>query len=204
MYTFTLLRRPVRNLQVFLLMFLVVAVSCNDDDYPPLENQEETVTRVRLSFTNLEDPTDSVTAQWLDADGEGSGDPVVDDILLRTGTPYTLKLSIQNTLETPVDDITSEIRSEADEHKFFFSFTSGIFTDPAGDGNVDQYDDPVNYADQDTNGLPLGLSTDWTTGDPAEGNFRVLLKHQPDIKSATSTSTDGESDLDVTFSIRIE
>ena len=59
--------------------------------------------------------------------------------------------------------------------------------------------DPVNYEDEDDAGFPLGLETTWTTGNAATGTFRVVLKHQPDIKSATSDSTDGESDVDISW-----
>ena len=66
----------------------------------------------------------------------------------------------------------------------------GYLDDPDGDGNIDNRDDPVNYGDMDDGGLPVGLLTDWTTACTVEGNvtdiFRVVLKHQPDIKSATS------------------
>jgi hypothetical protein len=31
----------------------------------------------------------------------------------------------------------------------------------------------------------------------------VILKHQPDTKSANSTSNDGESDIDITWGITI-
>jgi len=78
--------------------------------------------------------------------------------------------------------------------------------DPAGDGNVDNRGDAVNYNDMDAGGQPVGLNTTWTTGDAstADGEFRVVLKHQPDgIKTATSTATDGDSDIDITWTLSI-
>ena len=33
------------------------------------------------------------------------------------------------------------------------------------------------------------------------GTFRIVLKHQPDIKSATSTVNDGGTDVDLTFGL---
>ena len=77
-------------------------------------------------------------------------------------------------------DNTSQVEEEAAEHMFFFAWTGDVFSDPTGDGNADNRADDVNYSDQDAGGLPLGLSTEWTTGDASAGTFRVVLKHQPE------------------------
>jgi len=85
---------------------------------------------------------------------------------------------------------------------FFFSFTDGIFSDPSGDGNVDNRSDPLNYNDQDANGLPVGLSTAWTAGGHTDtpGEFNIVLKHQPDgQKTSTSDASVGGTDVDITF-----
>lgn len=178
--------------------------SCGDDDAPPIENIEEEITRVTARFTNVNDNSDVVTAVWFDADGEGSGAPLIDDIILSPQTSYELELELENTLEDPAEDISEEVREEDDEHMFFFEFTDNLFTDPDGDGNVDNRDDPVNYLDFDAGSLPLGLETSWDTGDLTRGTLRIVLKHQPDIKSATSTVADGETDMDITFEVIID
>jgi hypothetical protein len=62
----------------------------------------------------------------------------------------------------------------------------------------------VAYEDEDPNGLPLGLVTSWTTVEESKsGSFRILLKHQPELKNETSTSSVGETDLDITFTVNI-
>jgi hypothetical protein len=88
---------------------------------------------------------------------------------------------------------------------FFFGFTADTFSDPAGDGNIDARADALNYNDQDESGNPVGLSTNWSTGaaTSAAGDFRILLKHQPDLKTATSDATVGGTDVDLTFVINI-
>ena len=198
------------NLKFYLLLFFVVGfmVSCSDDDEPmemEMENEEEEViSQVVLTFTpdNGEEP---VTAIWLDADGEGSGAPTIDEIDLEEGVTYGLSMTLTNTLGSTPEDITAEINDESDEHQFFFSFTDGVFADPTGNGNVDNASDPLNYNDQDANGLPLGLSTTWTAGEHTEsvGFFNVVLKHQPDEKSANSDATTGGTDVDITFPLEI-
>lgn len=165
--------------------------------------EEEVISRIVLTFTPAAGG-DAITATWFDADGEGVGNPTIDDIELAANTEYDLTLTLTNTLASPEEDITEEIEEEDDEHMFFFEFTDGIFTDPNGNGNIDNRSDALNYNDQDENGQPVGLSTNWTTGAASSANnFRIVLKHQPGIKSATSTVNDGGTDLDIEFTLNI-
>jgi len=190
---------------LFLFIGLGLLASCDDDDDPaPVEAEEEVISRVVLTFTPT-DGGDVVTATYLDADGDGAGTPTIDPIDLIEGVEYDLSMTLTNTLESPEEDITAEIREEDDEHMFFFEFTNDIFADPTGDGNLDNRGDAINYNDTDDNGNPVGLETTWTAGahTDAAGEFRVILKHQPDIKSATSTADDGGTDVDITFPLNI-
>lgn len=191
-------------LSLSLLLSLGALISCSDDDDGPVPgDDEEQITQVVLTFTPTEG--DVVTATWFDVDGDGTTPPSIDDLDLVEGTEYTLTMTLANTLESPAEDITSEILAEDDEHMFFFEFTENYFSDPTGDGNVDNRGDVVNYNDQDENGLPVGLSTTWTAGGHTDspGEFTVILKHQPDLKSATTTSSDGGTDVDITFPLSI-
>lgn len=102
-------------------------------------------------------------------------------------------------------DIAEEIEEESDQHQFFFSFTNNAFSDPTGNGNIDNASDAIHYDDEDVNGNPLGLETSWTTGNGLDqtGEFTVRLQHQPDIKTATSGAADGDTDLELTFDLYI-
>lgn len=183
----------------FTSMFLT---SCNDDEEPEEEDVEEVITDVTLTFTPDGGGT-AITATATDPDGEGAQGLAVDGpVNLAANTTYTLTIDLQNSIEN--ESITEEIEEEDDEHMFFFSFTDGAFSNPAGNGNVDNRSDAVNYEDEDGGGLPLGLETTWTTGDASNGTFRVILKHQPDIKTATSTANDGESDIDISWTLNIQ
>ncbi|MEM6361922.1 MAG: hypothetical protein AAF149_15915 [Bacteroidota bacterium] len=169
--------------------------------------EEEFIDEVVLTFS----PTgggDDVVVTWFDPDGEGANDGAPDGpINLAADTEYDLAITLANTVEE--EDVTAEILEEDDEHQFFFSFTADIFGDPTGAGNIDN-DGMVNYNDEDSDaqdgsGLPVGLSTRWTTGSAtaSTGNFTVLLKHQPGQKSATSDWSTGGTDVDITFDINI-
>ena len=169
------------------------------------EEEEEVINEVVLTFTP-QGEGDVVTASFFDADGEGVGAPMIDSIILAEGVSYDLAVTLTNTLGAEPEDVTEEIMEEDDEHQFFFSFTDGIFSDPSGDGNVDNGADPINYSDMDENGLPVGLSTVWTAGGHTDtpGEFNLVLKHQPGQKSATSDVNVGGTDLDITLPLIIE
>jgi len=88
----------------------------------------------------------------------------------------------------------------------FFSFTDNAFSNPTGDGNIDNASDVINYNDVDGNNNPLGLSTTWITGASAvsAGTFTVRLQHQPDVKTATSGANDGDTDFELQFVMNIQ
>jgi len=181
--------------------------SCDDED-PVREDVPELITKATLTFTPSGGGT-AVVVTATDPDGDGVEDIEVDgSINLEANKTYVLTMTLVNGLASPSDpayDITAEVEEEGDEHLFFFAWTNNVFADPAGDGNVDNREDAVNYNDEDAGGLPLGLNTDWTSASAAStGTFRVILKHQPDLKSSTSSSTAGETDLDLTFTINIQ
>ena len=188
------------------VLMLTVGMSGCDDDDPKKEDVPELITKVTLTFTP-DGGGAAITASASDPDGEGVQDIAADGpINLDANEDYTLTLTLVNELADPADpayDITGEVEEEGDEHMFFFSWTNNVFSDPAGNGNIDNRNDPLNYNDVDDNGLPLGLSTSWTTGDFSTGTFRVVLKHQPDLKTGSSGASDGETDLDVLFTINV-
>jgi hypothetical protein len=176
------------------------------DDAPEKQDTPELITKATLTFTPVAGEPVVVTA--TDPDGEGVQDIKMDKAIdLQAGKPYSLSIALINELAKPSDpeyNITSEVEEESDEHMFFFGWTNDVFSDPTGNGNIDNRDDDVNYKDQDVNSLPLGLETHWTTATASAGTFRVLLKHQPALKTGTSGSSNGETDLDITFEINIQ
>ncbi|KXX69954.1 hypothetical protein [Flammeovirga sp. SJP92] len=193
---------------VALLLSGCFFTSCDkDDDVPEPENELEVITDVKLVFTNTADDTDVVEATAQDPDGPGVEDLVIKDAInLGTGKTYALSFEIMNNLEEPGEDIGEEIKEENDEHQFFFGFSTDAFSDPSGNGNIDTASDDINYNDTDDNGNPVGLSTTWTTSAStlSNGEFRVVLKHQPDVKTSTSTVNDGDTDFDLKFVLNIQ
>lgn len=202
---------PFKNLQLLAILFSVITIiGCsNDDDVAPEEeNEVEVFTDVTLIFTNTADNSDVVRASAQDPDGTGIQElQILDAITLAADTEYTLTYEILNALDpSDVENIGDEILEEDNEHQFFFSFTENVFSDPTGNGNIDAAADPINYNDADENGNPVGLSSAWTTGGTAssEASFTVRLQHQPDVKTATSGSNDGDTDFELTFALTIQ
>ncbi|MFZ1808029.1 MAG: hypothetical protein WAU36_12435 [Cyclobacteriaceae bacterium] len=200
------LRTNKTKFQFLVIMVGLLIFGCESND-PQKEDTPELITKATLTFTPAGGGT-VVTASASDPDGEGVKDIEVDGAInLTAGVSYTLSLSLINELaeaSSPEYDITEEVEEEGDEHMFFYSWTGDVFSDPAGNGNIVNRTGTVNYQDEDGGGLPIGIVTSWTVGAAASsGTFRVVLKHQPDLKTETSSADTGETDLDIEFDINV-
>ena len=192
------------NYLLYAVLTLFIFTACEEDEAAPEEeNEVEVFTDVKLVFTPSGGGA-AVEAAAQDPDGAGVQElQVLGTINLAANTEYTLTMVIENCLESPCELMNEEIEEEDDEHQFFFAFTNDVFTSPAGNGNIDSASDPLNYNDTDGNGNSLGLNTSWTTGSASNGTFTVQLQHQPDVKTATSGATDGDTDFALTFNLNI-
>ena len=188
------------------LVVIATVLSCEVDD-PQKEEVPELITKVILRFVP-DNGGEPIVATASDPDGEGVGDIEIDQpINLAAMATYHLEIMLVNNLADitqPEYDVTEEVSEEAGEHMFFFQWTEDLFATPSGSGNIESAAGSVNYLDEEENGLPHGLETMWTTSGPATGEFRIVLKHQPDLKSSNSDAHTGETDLDVVFPITIE
>lgn len=194
---------------VSVIALVLTLTGCGED--PEKEDTPELITKATLTFT----PSgggNPVVVTATDPDGEGVQDLAVDGpINLAVTKTYTLRIELINGLASPNSpeyNITEEVEEEGDEHMFFFGWTNNVFSNPTGNGNIDNRADAVNYTgginSVDVNNLPLGLTTTWTTSQAAaSGTFRIILKHQPETKSTTSDSNTGETDLDITFTLNV-
>lgn len=190
---------------LMLLLSVFGFTACGDDNDPVKEDTPELITKVTLTFTPVSGS--AITVNATDPDGDGAQGLQIDGpINLQSDLPYTLQIDLFNTLVDPSNDgynINDEIESEGDEHIFYFSWTNDVFADPEGNGNIDSRTDDVNYQDFDNVLQPIGLTTSWRGAAGKSGEFRLLLKHQPGVKSETSTSDQGETDLDLTFTVNV-
>ena len=192
------------NYLLYAVLTLFIFTACEEDEAAPEEeNEVEVFTDVKLVFTPAGGGA-AVEAAAQDPDGAGVQElQVLGAINLAANTSYTLTMVIENCLESPCELMNEEIEEEDEEHQFFFAFSDDAFTSPAGNGNIDSASDPLNYNDVDGNDNSIGLNTSWTTGVASSGTFTVRLQHQPDVKTATSGATDGDTDFALTFNLNI-
>jgi hypothetical protein len=176
-----------------LLFFVLVLNSCKKD--PVVDpNEGELITTVRLKLTNtLSSSINPLVYEFKDLDGEGGAAPVkFDDIVLQKNIPYICEVTVLNESVSPADDITKEIKAEANDHQFYFvPSSSNLLT--------------VSNLDTDTQGLPLGLSSFWVTGlNPGTGTVKVVLKHKPGTKAANDLINKGDTDIELNFKLIIQ
>ena len=181
-----------------LYVFIAMALfACKDDDddqpvTPVIPNEEEVITTVRYTLT----PTGGgavVVFQFQDLDGDGGNAPVITADSIDANTAYTGAVEFLDELKSPAEDITEEVLAEGLEHQVFYQVAFGDFV--------------IQYADQDSNGNSIGLSTNFqsnTTG----GNLTVILKHEPaktaaGVSAGDITNAGGETDIEVVFPVNV-
>lgn len=200
------MNQQLKNFSIYLFLTFLIITGCSTDD-PKKEDAPELITKATLTFTPSNGGT-AVSVSATDPDGEGVQDLAADGpVTLIGGTTYDLTISLINELASPDEegyDISDEVKEEGAEHIFLFSWTNDLFSSPTGNGNIDNRADEVIYSDNDSNNLPIGLKTRWTTAASSRnGNFRLVLKHQPDLKNGISGVNIGETDMDITFTVNI-
>lgn len=182
------------RIAIGILMVGSLLTACEkDNDEEP--NEEELITTMKLTFVPVGGGT-TVTYQFKDLDGPGGTAPTQDEIVLVPSKTYNVTLQLLNEAETPAEDITTEVQAEADAHRFYFQ--------PSGGSNIG-----VAGLNNDPNGVPLGITSVWTTGAVSTGTIAVTLRHyagNPPGKDVADpvNSPKSSTDIEVTFNTRIQ
>ncbi|MGV3540772.1 MAG: hypothetical protein ACO1OQ_13240 [Rufibacter sp.] len=179
------------SLAILFAATVFMSTSCSDDEDPAPTNEEELITTLRLTMVP-QGGGNTVTATYQDLDGDGGANPTISNVALAANKTYDVTVQVLDESKSPAEDITEEVEEEGDEHQFFY-VTTGV--------NL-----AITATDKDSNNLPIGITTRMVTGaaSATAGTLRVVLKHQPDLKSATSTIGTGETDVEVTFPVTIQ
>lgn len=196
-------------LPVLFLSLGIFLSSCEKDDPVP-EIDQEVITELTLSFTELNDADEPIPGTGFEVkatDVEGislGGSPTIEVIdSFEAGKKYQLDIFLYNHIAG--EDVTEEVEEHGDEHQFYFLGTSMV-----GENAFLSY----AYNDTDQHGQPIGLKGMITVGQASAGttgSFRVILRHglNKDFAGASNPtfgnieSAGGESDLDVTFEVVI-
>jgi hypothetical protein len=180
------------SILAFFLVSTAAFTGCNDDNDvtdPPKPNEEELITTVELTFTNLRDTSEVNVFRFADPDGDGGNGPTqFDTIKLASKGAYSMLVRFLDESTSEIEDITEEIKEEATDHLVCFSSDgNGLFVAPQ---------------DRDKNGLKLGLFNNVMTNSPESTNLTVSLKHQPGIKNGSCDV--GETDVEVAFVLEVK
>jgi len=198
MYTFKKLPFYVLALAAFAF------ASCESED-PVIENEEEVITDVTLSFTEINTSGTpigtKVSFKASDPQGIELGTaPTIETVRLTKGKNYRMEITVSNAIAN--EDITAEILAEGDEHQFYFLGTAFVGSPPL----TIVYDDP--------SGELIGLRTKVAVAaSPGFNNaiMRVILRHDLNKGFAGANNPNfqnfeqagGESDLDIDFPLVI-
>lgn len=169
------------NLITFALVIFGLFACEKEDKKVTSGEEEELITTVQIGF-KAEGSSDTVMVKWSDIDGIGGNDPIIDTIYLSGTSNYRMYISFLDESGSETEDITEEIKEEANDHLICSYSNTGI----------------VNSSlDKDNNGLPLGLEQIVSLDSAVNGDITFQLKHQPGIK--TGKCDVGATDIEVTF-----
>ena len=109
---------------IFAFAIVVISLNaCKKDDLPDVE-EEELITTISLTFTNINSPSDVRTVTWRDLDGDGGNAPIITPLTLQPNAVYNVSVtSLLNETETPAEDVKEEVEEEKDEHLFVYKTT---------------------------------------------------------------------------------
>ncbi len=180
-----------RALTLGAVALVALGTACGDSSTAP-GGESELISRVTITLTPSGGGA-ALTTFIDDADGNGPTAPSaqVGALALARGVTYTGAVKFENRLKTPAEDITVEVRAEANEHRVFYTVI--------GTGST------LNTTDVDGQNRPLGLAfTKALSASAAAGTMRVVLCHYDGApKVATATSCSGETDINVNFAYTI-
>jgi hypothetical protein len=177
-----------------IFVFSALITSCKKDTVEE-PNEEEVITTMKLTFVPV-GGGETLTYQFKDPDGPGGTAPTQQEIVLAPSKTYNVTVQLLNEIESPAKDITLEVAAEADAHRFYYEPTVGSNITVAG-------------LDNDGNGVPLGITSTWTTGSIATGKTKVTLRHfggTPPDKAVGDlvNSSKSSTDIEVEFNTKIQ
>lgn len=185
----------ITYISAFLGLSLFFAVSCSSNE-PEVIDEPELITTLNVTFTNVADAADIVTATFRDIDGPGGNAGTFTQTTLKANTSYSVMVAFLNESVSPTEDITEEVREEDEDHQVFFIAGAAL--------NLS-----YTYNDMDSDGNPIGLSGSANLTGASIGSLDVVLIHEPN-KSATGVSTGdianagGEEDIRVQFTVTVQ
>lgn len=169
----------------------------DDDDHGHGPGEVELITTVKVTLTPQSGGS-AITVQFRDLDGEGGNEPVIDKMIVNAGTVYDGSIEELNEAESPPEDITEEIKEEAEAHQLFFETSEGFAS-----ATVEYADKESDYVTNTGVDHPVGLKFTLTVPATAgDGHFKVIQSHY-DAGTKDGVTRSDETDIEVTFDVEV-
>ncbi len=181
---------------IFGLITLVSLGACKKhDDHDHDDNHDhenELITSVKLHFIDSI-TNDTFSFAWRQPAGPGTAISI-DTIKLVPGKAYTGLVEFWDESKNPIENITEEIKSAANEHRVVYTSTTTRIQTAITD--VDSNIPPIEL------GLKFSAITNATGSET--GIYQVVLRHYTSSSPKTGGLQNGSSDADVSFPIVIK
>lgn len=182
-----------KKIMIGLFLSLGFTACSDDEDIPEHIHEEELITTMEIVLSP-QDFGEVVTLSYRDLDGDGPGEPIIENGVLMANATYFGEIILLNETVEPAEDISLEIEEEGADHQFFFHNDFGAET---------------SYKDQDENANPIGLLFELKTNTPGTGSFQVILRHEPDktapgVKEGNIENAGGTTDISVNFEVEVQ
>jgi hypothetical protein len=168
----------------------VSAISCKKASMANNESEHQAINRIEMLFKQGGTTVSTIVAE--DPDGDGGNPPSrIDNINLDINKTYDVEVKFFNISNGVTKDITPSILQQARQHEVYF-ILSGLSLS-------------IEKKDKDDNGFPLGLISQWKTGNVAgQGTVLLKLMHKPLIKGPNDDPNKGHSDIAISFTLNVK
>jgi len=194
--------KTMKKTKFYIGTFLSLAflVSCSNDDaitLPPPIDDEEAITRVLITYTNLTDATDTVVLDWNDANLDEVVDAGEQTVTgeFNANAVYNATIELFNMEEDFLEEDITADQAGIDAHFFVYGTSLDFAMERAS----------TDFTRSDNN--KLGVITLWTAGaTAATGDISIQLFHEsPNVSDADGfgTAEGTDTDIDISFDVEI-